>query len=464
MKAKSGAALAAAAGASALGPRVVLAWEHGLHYGHVSRLAAAAEVVERHGGRPVWALPRTRLQKAAFFDPSHERIEAPDAAVHRPSNGAALRSFADVLMHLGFEEVSAMAIRVRSWMRLFEQLAPACVILDCAPAAQLASQLMGLRCFQLTNGFDAPPARCPEFDVDGPPSQLMPLHAAGLAALERNLQRTALLCTGRREVTMASFLAYPQKVFDGLFETDPYGPRSLDWCVGPLGAPPHALRLSWPEQGSGSQARAGLHARHGGRRRGPGRSCQSRSGLPVRMARRPGPGAGALRALQRADRVRDPIAADLLPQADAVLGYGATNFVCQSPDGRQASADPAHGPGEAADRRPRGLARRGHRLAPQPPAMVCTAAWTGCCATTHWRARRRTSRPATHRSHGKPGAELGTGHAGPGIRRRGRPGGRGLSHASGYFASGATGCCASASSARTIAEWSPGRGRARRRR
>lgn len=331
MKAKSGAALAAAAGASALGPRVVLAWEHGLHYGHVSRLAAAAEVVERHGGRPVWALPRTRLQKAAFFDPSHERIEAPDAAVHRPSNGAALRSFADVLMHLGFEEVSAMAIRVRSWMRLFEQLAPACVILDCAPAAQLASQLMGLRCFQLTNGFDAPPARCPEFDVDGPPSQLMPLHAAGLAALERNLQRTALLCTGRREVTVASFLAYPQKVFDGLFETDPYGPRSLDWCVGPLGAPPHALRLSWPEHSGPDRKRVLAYMRGtvGGAEALGGLANRGVDCLCV------WPGAPA-RVRARFERSSVQIVSgarsleELLPQADAVLSYGATNFVCQA--------------------------------------------------------------------------------------------------------------------------------------
>lgn len=331
MKAKSGAAPAAAAGASALGPRVVLAWEHGLHYGHVSRLAAAAEVVERHGGRPVWALPRTRLQKAAFFDPSHERIEAPGAAVHRPSNGTALRSFADVLMHLGFEEVSAMAIRVRRWMRLLEQLAPACVILDCAPAAQLASQLMGLRCFQLTNGFDAPPARCPAFGVDGPPSQAMPLQAAGLAALERNLRRTALLCTGRKEVTVAGFLAYPQKVFDGLFETDPYGPRSLDWCVGPLGAPPHALRLSWPQRSDPDRKRVLAYMRGtvgaaealgGLANRGVDCLCVW-PGAPARVRAR-----FECSSVQIVPETRS--LETLLPQADAVLGYGATNFVCQS--------------------------------------------------------------------------------------------------------------------------------------
>lgn len=325
MKAKRGAARHASSG-----PRVVLAWEHGLHYGHVSRLAAAAEAVERRGGRPVWALPEARLQKAAFFDPSHERIKAPAAPAPRSAGPAAIHSFADVLLHMGFAEVSAMAIRVRSWMRLFEQMAPASVVLDSAPAAQLAAQLMGLRCFQLTNGFDAPPARCPDFGIGEQPQQVMRLHATSLATLERNLRRTAMLCTGRGEVTVAGFLAWPQKVFDGLLETDPYGPRPLDWCVGPLGAPPHALPVAWPDRGEGEKrVLAYMRSTLGG--------TEALGGLANRgvhcLCVWPGVPARTLARFERSSVQIVPHARSLerlLPQADAVLSYGATNFVCQA--------------------------------------------------------------------------------------------------------------------------------------
>ncbi|OUM04112.1 hypothetical protein [Variovorax sp. JS1663] len=327
MKAKRGAAHTTRQSPS--GPRVVLAWEHGLHYGHVSRLAAAAEVVERHGGRPVWALPEARLQKAAFFDASHERVKAPAAPAPRPANGT-LHSFADVLLNMGFAEVSAMAIRVRSWMRLFAELSPASVVLDNAPAAQLAARLMGLRCFQLTNGFDAPPARCPDFSAGERRPQVLQLHATSLATLERNLRRTAMLCTGHGEVTVADFLAWPQTVFDGLLETDPYGPRHLDWWVGPLGAPPHALPLSWPERGKGDKrVLAYMRATLGG--------TEALGGLANRgvncLCVWPGVPARTLARFERSSVQILPHARSLqrlLPQADAVLSYGATSFVCQS--------------------------------------------------------------------------------------------------------------------------------------
>lgn len=313
------------------GPRVLLAWEYGRNYGHVSRLQAVAGLVEQEGGQPVWALPSACLRKkAAFLAPSDACVEAPTNAAARAMTGFGARSFADVLLGHGFGNVVELAIAVRAWMRLFERVDPRGVVIDSAPTAQLAAQLMGLRTFQLTNGFDAPPPECPDFEAGYGGVQAERRNDTRLATLNQNIRHAARLCAGRTDVSAESFFDYPRKVFDGVAETDPYGPRVMQWKVGPLGAPPHVLRAEWLEaRAQRKRVLVCMRAMPGGIQL---LDALARRDLDTLCA---WPHASA-EVLSRfhASRVRIvpcALALDLLlPQADAVVSYGPSTFVCAS--------------------------------------------------------------------------------------------------------------------------------------
>jgi hypothetical protein len=318
------------AGGFASAPRVLLAWEHGRSYGHVSRLHVVANLVEQGGGIPIWALPPTCLNKALFIEPSHECVDAPVNAAARATAGFGARSFADVLLGHGFGNIIELAATVRGWMKLFERICPRSVVLDCAPAAQLAAHLMNLRTFQITNGFDAPPPDCPDFGVAFDAFAADPLNDARLVTLDQNIRCAARLCAGRDDVSVESFFDHPQTVFDGVAETDPYGPRCMQWKIGPMGAPPHALWMEWPRT-QADRKRVLVYMRCA-----PG-ATQVLDGLAHRNVETlcvwPQASAEVLSRF-RASSVRVApfaVALDpLLPHADAVVNYGPSSFVCAS--------------------------------------------------------------------------------------------------------------------------------------
>jgi hypothetical protein len=311
-------------------PRVLLAWEYGRNYGPVSRLHAVAALVEKSGGCPIWALPKSCLRQMNFMEPSHQYVEAPANLAAQAAAGFGARSFADVLLACGFDDVAELTAAVRAWRRLFERICPHSVVLDSAPTALLTAHLMGLRTFQLTNGFDAPPASCPRFDIEAGGAHAERVNEARVLLLSRRIRDAARLCTGRDDVSAQSFFEHAEKVFDGVAETDPYGPRYMDWKLGPLGAPPHALSMEWPVPRN-HRKRALVCMRYT-----PG-GMQVLDGLARRqvdtLCAWPQAPAEALSRF-RATSVRiAPCAValgPLLPQADAVVSYGPSSFVCAS--------------------------------------------------------------------------------------------------------------------------------------
>ena len=146
-------------------PRVLLAWEHGRNLGHISRLLAVAQLVEEQGGEPVWAVPPAYMQAPQLRGVPHARHAAPVMRQAAPAARQRIDSFAYILLSFGFGDVAVLGEAVRARVQLFETVQPRSVVLDYAPAAQLAAQLLGLRASQISSGFNAPPADCPVFGV-----------------------------------------------------------------------------------------------------------------------------------------------------------------------------------------------------------------------------------------------------------------------------------------------------------
>jgi len=141
-----------------------------------------------------------------------------------------------------------------------EKIQPAAVVLDYAPVAQLAAQLMGLRTFQVTNGFDAPPVDCPLFDFGMRGPYLQQRNAGKLARLNEALAQVGQQLTGQLGSTLLSYFQHPLKVYDCIPESDPYGPRSDGIYVGPLMGMKAAESISWPQAAFSESDRPRLFA------------------------------------------------------------------------------------------------------------------------------------------------------------------------------------------------------------
>lgn len=254
-----------------------------------------------------------------------------------PAASQRIDSFADILLSFGFGDAAVLGESVRAWVRLFETVQPHSVVLDYAPAAQLAAQLLGLRVFQVSNGFDAPPAHCPVFGIALRGPYVERLNMQKLARLNVTMGQVGRDITGRPSPALEAYFNHPTKVYDCIAHTDPYGPRKDGMYVGPLAAahPPSTAvdATSWladvadhphdphifaylrnvPQPGEWLDALCQVPARTLCVWPDvPDELLQSHCNSRVRITRQPV-------NMHRA-----------LAQADAVLNYGSTTTVCQT--------------------------------------------------------------------------------------------------------------------------------------
>jgi hypothetical protein len=311
-------------------PRVLLAWEHGRNFGRLSRLLRVSSMIEQQGGEPIWAVPRRHRDTPQLVALSHRRLVAPaiEQQVFAPDFRA--DSFADVLLSVGFDDPRPLTHAVQGWLQILEQLQPECVLLDYAPTAQLATQLLGVRAFQLTNGFDAPPSHCPPYADVRADSLLAQRNAQRVQRVSENIAQVAQSLGGRPTSSLQAILDHPRKIFECIPEADPYGTRTNALWVGPLGAHLDAVDVPWPE---GWLCRRRVFAQM---RTMAGATelldellltdavtlCVWRDAPPEVMARYRNTSVRVLRHPVRLERV--------LPEADAVVNQGSTALVCQT--------------------------------------------------------------------------------------------------------------------------------------
>lgn len=311
-------------------PRILLAWEHGRNFGRLSRLLALARMVEQQGGEPVWVVPKSQMDAPELSRLPHRRFVAPVLPQQKFAPDYRADSFADVLWSVGFDNPDALLTAVRAWVSLIEAVQPQCVVLDYAPVAQLAVDLLQWRAFHLTNGFDAPPTDCPMYARVRPESDLGQRNARRVAELSANITLVGERFSGRSDCSLASILNYPSKVYECIAETDPYGPRDDGLCIGPLGSHADVVDVPWPDSWL-QHRRVFAHLRNVSgatdlldelRLTDAVTLCVWRDAPPEVMERYRNTNVRIVRQPVRLERV--------LPQADAVVNYGSTALVCHT--------------------------------------------------------------------------------------------------------------------------------------
>ena len=311
--------------------RVLIAWEHGRHLGHLTRLLALAEELRTQGAEVVWALPAHQPQ-------SMEAVQlAGWAAVWAPSTApstarAAPQSFADILSRFGFADEAVLVGQVQAWLDRMETLRIDRVLLDYAPAAQLAAHLAAIPAAQVTNGFDAPPAHCPTFGLSLRGPFIEQRNARVVAAVTDTIAAVGRRLVGKSGVGLQAMLEHPTRWLDCIPETDPYGaddrPARSGIFIGPQGQPANAVHADWPE-GPGPRVLAYLRGRSMPRLVLP---ALADYGAAVLCAW-PDASDADIQEFSRARTrvIRAPIPlSTLLPKADLVVNYGSTGFVCQA--------------------------------------------------------------------------------------------------------------------------------------
>lgn len=214
--------------------RIALVWEHGRNLGHIARLLEISRMIKNGGATPVWVVPFAYKNHPLILEESYEIYSVPTVGRDKATRSNRVDSFADILISLGFADAEFMRRQTKAWMALFKKIAPDKVVLDYAPIAKFAVHLMRMPAFEITNGFDAPPADCPIFGIFIRGAYLEQKNAQKVQLIDETMRPLARDISGGVSWDFSHYVNYPQKIFDCLPETDPYAPRQNGLYIGPL--------------------------------------------------------------------------------------------------------------------------------------------------------------------------------------------------------------------------------------
>jgi UDP:flavonoid glycosyltransferase YjiC (YdhE family) len=317
--------------------RILITWCNGGNWGHVSRQLAFARHAAAIGAEVLWAVPARHARAMATVRARGSRVLVHTAVRAPPScRQGTPRSYADILVHQGFGDAASLHAQTVSWLDLYAQVRPDRVVIDYAPAAQLATQLAGLPALQLTNGFDSPPADCPPYEAGVRGPYLRHQAATAVQTVEHTLHMVAARVAPSTCTSLRGLIEYPHRLMDCVEESDPYAVQRApsdtrrDY-VGPLGEAPDAAPAQWPASPGSRRVFAYLRGDHPHFRTVLSALEQANASVLCVWPDASEAAAAYFTNQTRMRMVREPVqAASALAQADAVVNYASSTFVCQT--------------------------------------------------------------------------------------------------------------------------------------
>jgi len=134
--------------------RILMIWEQGGGWGHVSRLAPVARSL-RAMGHDVTFVARTPALLARLA-PGLEVLPLPATLPPGPPDSP-LETWADLLARIGWGSEADLQTALGAWLGLFDEQSPDVLVLDHAPTALLAAQARSIPVVALGTGFASPP-------------------------------------------------------------------------------------------------------------------------------------------------------------------------------------------------------------------------------------------------------------------------------------------------------------------
>lgn len=140
--------------------RILLAWELGGNYGHLSKLLCVARLLRQRGHHVFFVVKNLIIAGQLLDSEDFYYVQAPRAAIRKNSFRRPV-SFADILAGAGFGSFQVLDGLVQAWQELFRNIQPDVVFSQYAPVAQFAARLSHVPCLSVNTGFECPPDVAP---------------------------------------------------------------------------------------------------------------------------------------------------------------------------------------------------------------------------------------------------------------------------------------------------------------
>ncbi|MCL4781379.1 MAG: hypothetical protein KJ049_14415, partial [Gammaproteobacteria bacterium] len=137
--------------------RVLIAWEMGRNFGHVTQIVPVAEALKRRGVEVGLALRNPAALGPFAGTGDFSVVQAPHISPGRRQPGEVrpkILLYSDDLLACGYENPGVLARLIADWDELMGSFRPDALVAQSAPTALLATHGMPLRRFRLGRGYD----------------------------------------------------------------------------------------------------------------------------------------------------------------------------------------------------------------------------------------------------------------------------------------------------------------------
>lgn len=229
---------------------ILLAWEFGENWGHLSRDLPVARQLRVAGHQVLCAVYDTRIAAEILGPAAIPFVQAPlsrrIARTTKPIEG-----YAEMLIVGGYGERDTLRGLISGWLGLFELFTPDVVVIDYAPTALLAARIAGVPMVLTGSGFELPPpsSPLPSFCTWQEPSVQRQLLAEEVAL--RNINHVLAHLRTKPLTQFADIFHGEHKILTTFPELDHYGARSEQIYAGPIYEMSHTQPVGWNEAGTG---------------------------------------------------------------------------------------------------------------------------------------------------------------------------------------------------------------------
>lgn len=230
---------------------IMFCWELGYGNGHVGPLLPIAHRLVEEGHRVVMALRDTARLRQFYVPPEIEVLQSPFKVRQAVPRITRPRTFAEMLLNLGYRDPEELWYYVRAWRSLIRYVSPDVILADHAPTALVAARGMDVFTGTIGHGFYVP-------RTEYPITSLAPWIEIGVADCKEIDDRVSANCNIvlRRlsSPQMCSVSSLFSEVNEGFFTTfselDHFGPRDVRY-VGPLNGSllANVQPIHWPKGG-----------------------------------------------------------------------------------------------------------------------------------------------------------------------------------------------------------------------
>lgn len=227
--------------------KILLTWELGRNFGHVTKLAKIGSPLAQKGADITMALqtPSSMLKFKVDFE--YTMLQAPFHQI-RPHK-MPVQNYSDDLLPCGYTDPTVIAALMTCWRDMFNLVKPKMIVAQSAPTAILAARGQGIHVVNVGNGYDLPPLQTPL-----PPTRYW--DRVDVKALEQREAHTldvineAYKRLGDKPVeSIAEGLGYAPRFFLTHPELDHYPVREeKEKFYGPIYTDNEGIKLNWHKE------------------------------------------------------------------------------------------------------------------------------------------------------------------------------------------------------------------------